>query len=652
MSDTSKMSTEDSASLHSLTTQSDSSTSTNHVQHINRVVTTESLNRVHTVSSLNPNPTSRRFSSRRGSQPVSISAEDYEEFTEKNIYPDLDSEEIALQRERTKNTIITALSQRVLRQEEAIDDEETQLYQGGDDENIVPDREEGLPTKHDGVEFQNIDPELVTWDGPTDPENPRNWTLRRKWKSIGVASMYTFLSPFASTMLSPAVSDISADFGNDTVIASLMVSIFILAWAIFSPLVAPLSEMYGRQRVLNVAAWFMLFFNIGCALAKNPTQMCVFRLLAGAGGCAPISIGAGVIGDLVDNKERGKAMALYSLGPTVGPCVSALIAGFIVQGTSWRWCFWVLVIVNGVVAAWGTLTLEETYSPQLLKNKAAKLRKLTGNQNLHCLYEIATGETTFDKFYINLTRPVVLLFTHPMVFGLGTFMAIAYGCLYILIVTFPSNWSDNYGFNSGEVGLMYITLLVGYMLGTLVTQRTSDYIYERLAQKNGGVSKPEYRIPVLFISGITLSVGLFWYGWGSEKHMPWIFPAVGAGIFCFGVIPVFYCIQNYLIDMNPRFAASSIAAASVFRSFFGFAFPLFSPKMFDNLGTGWGCSIFGFLILATGIPFPVYVFLYGEKLRLWANKRTERSQAKTDQKNMERLAKKQEKELQKLQEKK
>lgn len=586
------------------------------------------MHKVRTVSQLNPNPL-------QDGDEQSVQ-NDYEEFTEKSLYPDMDSDEIALQRTKTKATIITTLSERIYR-------EQTDLEQNLEptDYQHEPENEEALPTKHDGVEFQDLDPELVTWESAEDPENPRNWSTKRKWRSCAVAAVYTLLGPFASTMLSPAVEHISEDFGNDNaVVSSLMVSIFVLAWALFSPLIAPLSEMYGRQVVMNISIWVLFFFNIGCALAQNTAQMCVFRLLSGMGSCAPISIGAGVIGDLFDNRERGKAMSIYSLGPTMGPCISALIAGFIVQGANWRWCFWVLVIFNAVIGVYGVLCLEETYPPELLKRKAKKLRKLTGNQNLHSIHEIATGETVFDKFYTNLTRPIVMLFTHPMVFGLGVFMAIAYGCLYIMIVTFPENWGTHYGFSSGSVGLMYVTLLIGYVLGIVATQRSADALYDKLTVKNGGLTKPEFRIPTILVGAVCLSAGLFWYGWGSYYHLHFMFPAVGCTIFAFGMIPVFFCVQNYLIDMNPRFAASAIAAASIFRSCFGFAFPLFAPTMFTQLGYGWGCSIFAFLMLATGIPFPLFVFLYGEKLRIWANRRTELSQVKRDKKNLARLERK------------
>ncbi|CCH43077.1 Polyamine transporter 3 [Wickerhamomyces ciferrii] len=616
------------------------------------------------ISSLDPNDKSfvsslkKTISHSSSNRPSEENSTNYKDYSAKNLYgEDLDANEIELKRTQTKATIINTLEERVANEYQDSKEQDIEAYQPDTtnqeqrshrSKSIYSqvDREEALPTLNDGVEFQEIDPELVTWDGDDDPQNPRNWSSQKKWISIAVVSFYTLLSPFASTMLSPAVSSISQEFGNtNETISALMVSIFILAWALIPPFVAPLSEMYGRKIVLDVSIWVLMAFNIGCAVSQTTTQMIVCRFFAGVGGAASIVIGAGTISDTMDVQERGLAMSIYSLGPTMGPCMSALIAGYIVEYASWRWCFWVLVIFNGVIGVLGNIFLRETYAPVLLKRKASKLRKLTGNENLHSLYEIATGETTFDKFYVNLSRPILLLCTHPMVFGLGIFMAIGYGCLYILIVTFPAVWGQIYGFNKGSTGLMYLTFLIGYLIGIIFFNQSAKYVLNKLIAKNNGVAKPEFRLPLLLFSGVTLPMGLFWYGWGAEHQLHYMFTAVGASIFAFGVIAIFYCIQNYLIDMNPRFAASSIAAASIFRSFLGFAFPLFAPEMFRSLGYGWGCSVFGFIALATGIPFPLFVILYGEKLRIWANKRIERSQAKRDAKNLARLKKIQERQL-------
>jgi MFS family permease len=82
---------------------------------------------------------------------------------------------------------------------------------------------------------------------------------------------------------------------------------------------SPLSEIYGRRIILNISNVFFCAFNLGCALAPNLVGLIIMRFLAGFGGSACLTIGSGVISDLFPTQERGKAMALYSLGILFGP---------------------------------------------------------------------------------------------------------------------------------------------------------------------------------------------------------------------------------------------------------------------------------------------------------------------------------------------
>ncbi|ODQ79522.1 hypothetical protein BABINDRAFT_161913 [Babjeviella inositovora NRRL Y-12698] len=557
-----------------------------------------------------------------------------------DAYPGLNEEEINFKRIQTRSSIIDTLQRRASRtasRVEVADDEENQdpLGKSADDKDQEDDV---LPLKDYGTEFASLDPELVTWDGPDDPEYPRNWSPARKWTSTIIVSLYTFVSPYSSSVISLGGSMIAEEFGiNRTYMKALLVSIFVLAWVIGPVFVAPMSELYGRKVMLNSSIYFLLAFNFGCAFSQNTAQMLVFRFLAGLGGCTPLSVGAGVLGDCFDNKERNFAMGLYATGPTLGPAVAPIVTGFIVQNCDWRWSFYVCCILNGVVAITGTLFFEETYPPTLLKQKAARLRKLHNNPNLKCIYEIADGETVAGRFYVNLTRPVKLLLFHPMVFGLGSFMAFVYGFMYLMIVTIPTIWTEVYGFDKAIAGLLFLPMGIGYVLGIVFWTWSCEVCYEKLVEKNGGVAKPEYRLPMLCFTGILIPVGLFWYGWSAEKHLHWIMPSIGTAIFGFGLVAVFQTIQNYLIDMSPLFAASSIGAASLFRSCFGFGFPLFANQMYAKLGYGWGNTLCGFLALGLGIPFPVFVIMYGERLRLWANKNMERDIAKRREKNLKRL---------------
>ena len=92
-------------------------------------------------------------------------------------------------------------------------------------------------------------------------------------------------------------------------------------------------------------------------------------------------------------------------------------------------------------------------------------------------------------------------------------------------------------------------------------------------------------------------------------------PIIGAGIFGFAMMGAFLPIQLYLVDAF-RYAASAVAAACVIRSLLGFAFPLFGQQMFNALGNGPGYSLLAGLAIVTGIPFPIWIYYHGEKIRL------------------------------------
>lgn len=97
--------------------------------------------------------------------------------------------------------------------------------------------------------------------------------------------------------------------------------------------------------------------------------------------------------------------------------------------------------------------------------------------------------------------------------------------------------------------------------------------------------------------------------------MHWIVPMIGAGFFSFAMMAAFLPIQLYLVD-SFRYAASAMAAATVIRSVLGFAFPLFGEQMFNALHNGPGYSLLAGLAIVSGIPFPIWIYYHGEKIRL------------------------------------
>lgn len=430
-----------------------------------------------------------------------------------------------------------------------------------------------------------------------------------------IVSIFTFISPVSSSIVAPALTTIGRELGiTQSVELSLVLSIFLLAYAMGPLLLGPMSEIYGRTIVLQLANLFYLIFNIACAVAKTKTQLIVFRFLSGLGGSAPLALGGGVLSDLFVAEERGKAISIYSLAPLLGPAVGPIAGGFITENTTWRWAFWATTIADGVIQIAGLFFLQETYPPVLLAHKKKKLMKETGNTNLHTEYD-RPDRTLAKTIRVAVSRPFILLGTQAIIQVLAIYMAFLYGLMYLMLSTFPRLWVQIYRQPIGTGGLNYISLGLGFFLGTQTVAPLQDIVYRKLKKRNNGIGRPEFRVPLMFPGAVLVPCGLFLYGWSANARTHWIVPNIGACMFAAGQQIGFQCMQTYVVDAYTRYAASAVGAVTVLRSLAGFGFPLFAPYMWETLGYGWGGTLLGCLAIVLGIPGPFLMWRYGQKLR-------------------------------------
>ncbi|TVY34556.1 Efflux pump [Lachnellula subtilissima] len=412
-----------------------------------------------------------------------------------------------------------------------------------------------------GQEKTPKDPNIIDWDGPEDPANPMNWSSAKKIGAIAMVSIITMPSPLASTIIAPSTPQVMKAFNstNETP-GSFITSIYLLGYC-FGPLViAPLSELYGRYIIYNACNTIFLIFTMSCAVADSEGSLIVFHM--------------------VPLEKRGMAMSFWIMGPLLGPAFGPLIGAFLGDAKGWRWIFWLITIIAGVVWAGALFLLRESYPFVILKWKTQRLRKETGNQNLRSALD--TGKI--------------------------------YGDIYLLFTTFDRVFQGQYGFSSGIVGLVYLGSGIGSFFGLLFCGGISDRLVKELTKRNGGSAKPEYRLPAMFVGAVVLPLGLFMYGWTADKKVHWIAPIIGVGLVGFGLFAIFMLATAYLVDIYTIYAASVTAAATVFRSLLGALLPLAGNSIYDALGLGWGTSTLAFISVAF-IPLPLIFWKYGQRIR-------------------------------------
>ena len=201
------------------------------------------------------------------------------------------------------------------------------------------------------------------------------------------------------------------------------------------------------------------------------------------------------------------------------------------QYTTWRWCFWVIVLANAVVQAAAFFFLRETYAPILLRRRARALRAATGNLKLQTQWEQSDADRTLGGLLrVALSRPWVMLGTQPVVQLFALYQAFNFGTLYLLISSFPALFEGRYGMARGTASLNYISLAVGSLLGLYVcgpgVDRLDAHLKRRRGLRDDEPGLPEFRVPLMVPASVMIPCGIFLYGWAAEARLHWIVPNV------------------------------------------------------------------------------------------------------------------------------
>jgi EmrB/QacA subfamily drug resistance transporter len=156
------------------------------------------------------------------------------------------------------------------------------------------------------------------------------------------------LAALDSTIVATALPTITAELGGLDQL-SWVVTGYLLASTISTPLYGKLGDLYGRKRVFQAAIVIFLVGSALCGQAQGMGELIAFRTLQGLGGGGLIVLAQGIIGDVVSPRDRGRYQGVFGAVFGVSSVLGPLIGGFLVDNASWRWIFYVNIPI-GIIA--------------------------------------------------------------------------------------------------------------------------------------------------------------------------------------------------------------------------------------------------------------------------------------------------------------
>ena len=253
------------------------------------------------------------------------------------------------------------------------------------------------------------------------------------------------LPSFGIDMSLPALTSVGAALGVAPERAGLMMSLFMLGFAVAPLFYGPASDRYGRKPVVVFACMLFAIAGIGCAFAQSLPTLLVWRVVQGAGAGASMTITLAIVRDLFEGQAARTRLSYVSIATMVVPMIAPSAGAALLALGGWR-------VIHAVLGGIGLLLL------------LAMLIGFTESARLDPANRLVPSV---------IARNYLRVLMNPLCLGYILINAAAFGALFAYVSGSSLFLINVVGLRPGQFGVVFAATSLGIMAGAFLNGRLS-----------------------------------------------------------------------------------------------------------------------------------------------------------------------------------
>jgi DHA1 family bicyclomycin/chloramphenicol resistance-like MFS transporter len=257
----------------------------------------------------------------------------------------------------------------------------------------------------------------------------------------------SLVSPLAVHLFMAVIPAVRAALGLSSSLAQLTFSIALFGMAFATLFYGSLSDRYGRRPVLLSGLALFLVGSAISAIATSVGALVIGRLIQAIGAGCGITLGRAIAQDVYGQDRLVKAIAYLTMAYTIGPMISPIVGGILIDAFGWRSVFGFALVFGALIAILAYLVVFETRPP-----------------------------VSANLIRGSLLRNYADLFRHPRFTAFVLQSGFSTGAFLVTATAASSLLKDMLHRPSTEFGFYFLMFPLGYLFGNFITSRIGSRV--------------------------------------------------------------------------------------------------------------------------------------------------------------------------------